>query len=139
VIVRDLVRVVTRQARDGVQVSPGPSRGYYRSGRTSISPIDISLIMIYIDAMKTLKKKPIQMYIEPGQDAALAVLARKRGVSKTELIRESIQKYLTALPVEEDPAMGLVGLGSSGKGDISEQHDKYIVKYAKVGRTHDVQ
>ena len=84
--------------------------------------------------MKTLKKKPIQMYIEPGQDAALTVLARKRGVSKTELIRESIRKYLTALPVEEDPAMGLVGLGNSGKSDVSEQHDTYLVKYAKAVR-----
>ncbi len=84
--------------------------------------------------MKNLKKKPIQMYIEPAQDAALAVLAKKRGVSKAELIRESIEKYLTALPVEEDPAMGLVGLGNSGKGDISEHHDKYLVKYQRAGR-----
>jgi len=84
--------------------------------------------------MKTLKKKPVQMYIEPGQDAALAILARKRGVSKTQLIRESIQKYLTALPIEEDPAMGLVGLGSSGRRDLSAQHDKYFVNYAKAGR-----
>ena len=48
--------------------------------------------------MRTLKKKPIQMYIEPGRDAAL------------------------------------IGLGSSsGKGDVSVQHDKYLVKYAKAG------
>lgn len=84
--------------------------------------------------MRKLKKKPIQMYIEPGQDAALAVLAKKRGVSKAELIRESIEKYLTSLPVEEDPAMGIVGLGSSGKRDISVRHDKYLVKYAKTRR-----
>jgi hypothetical protein len=90
--------------------------------------------MMYIFTMRALKK-PIQMYIEPGQNAALAVLAKKRGVSKAELIRESIEKYLTALPIEEDPAMGLVGLGSSsGKGDVSAQHDTYLVKYAKAGR-----
>jgi hypothetical protein len=48
--------------------------------------------------MKTLNKKPIQMYIEPG------------------------------------PAAALIGLGSSsGKGDVSVQHDKYLVKYAKAG------
>jgi hypothetical protein len=80
--------------------------------------------------MRKLRKKPIQMYIEPGQDAALAVLAKKRGVSKAELIRESIEKYLTALPVEEDPAMGIVGLGSSDKGDLSIKHDDYLVKYS---------
>ena len=86
--------------------------------------------------MRRLKKKPVQMYIEPGQDAALAMLAKKRGVSKAELIRESIEKYLTTLPLEEDPAMGLVGLGSSsGKGDVSARHDKYLVKYSKMPRT----
>ena len=91
---------------------------------------------MYICAMRRLKKKPVQMYIEPGQDTALAMLAKKRGVSKAELIRESIEKYLTTLPVEEDPAMGLVGLGSSsGKGDVSARHDKYLVKYAKTRRT----
>ncbi len=84
--------------------------------------------------MRALKKKPIQMYIEPGQDAALAVLARKRGVSKAELIRESIEKYLATQPVEEDPAMGLVGLGTSGKSDVSERHDKYLASYRRTGR-----
>lgn len=90
--------------------------------------------MIYISRMRKLKKKPVQMYIEPGQDAALATLAKKRGVSKAELIRESIEKYLRTLPVEEDPAMGIVGLGSSDKSDVSARHDKYLVKYAKAGR-----
>ncbi len=89
---------------------------------------------MYICLMGTLKKKPIQMYIEPGQDAALAALAKKRGVSKAELIRESIAGYLTALPVEEDPAFGLVGLGRSRKSDVSERHDKYLAKHAKAGR-----
>lgn len=89
---------------------------------------------MYIFSMRPLKKKPLQMYIEPGQDATLAMLAKKRGVSKAELIRESIEKYLATLPVEEDPAMGIVGLGRSGKRDISARHDKYLVKYAKARR-----
>lgn len=79
--------------------------------------------------MKTLKKKPVQMYLEPRQDAVLAVLSRKRGVSKAELIRESIERYLADLPMNEDPAMGIVGLGKSGKRDLSEKHDKYLAKH----------
>lgn len=89
---------------------------------------------MYTLSVRILKKKPIQMYIEPGQDAALAVLARKRGVSKAELIRESIEKYLAALPFEEDPAMELVGLGTSGKRDVSELHDKYLASYRRAHR-----
>lgn len=91
--------------------------------------------MMYICLMRTLKKKPIQMYIEPGQDVTLAMLAKKRGVSKAELIRESIEKYLTTLSIEEDPAMEIVGLGSSsGKGDVSTRHDEYLMKIAKARR-----
>ncbi|MCG6538000.1 MAG: ribbon-helix-helix domain-containing protein [Syntrophales bacterium LBB04] len=78
--------------------------------------------------MKTLKKKQIQVYIEPEQDYVLGNLARKRGVSKAEIIRKSLDKFLREIPLEEDPAMGLVGLGSSGKKDLSENHDKYLVR-----------
>ena len=81
--------------------------------------------------MKALKKKPIQIYIEPQQDFVLATLARKKGISKAEIIRESLDKYLRAIPVEEDPALNLIGLGSSGKKDLSERHDTYLAQYVR--------
>ena len=74
------------------------------------------------------------MYIEPRQDAALSVLSRTRGVSKAELIRESIERYLSALPLKDDPAMGLIGLGKSGKRDLSEKHDRYLAKHTGSGK-----
>jgi hypothetical protein len=80
--------------------------------------------------MEKLRKKPIQIYIEPKQNDVLEVLSKKRGVSKAEIIRESLEKYLQELPIEEDPALGLIGLGSSGKKDLSEKHDQYLSKYA---------
>jgi hypothetical protein len=79
--------------------------------------------------MRNLKKKPIQVYIEPRQNDVLEVLSQKKGVSKAEIIRESLAVYLNGLPVEEDPAMDLVGLGSSGRGDLSVQHDRYLARY----------
>ena len=88
--------------------------------------------MMYKMPMRHLKKKPIQIYIEPQQNYVLEVVSQKRGVSKAELIRESLKKYLNELPLEEDPAMGLVGLGSSGKRDLSEQHDKYLTRYHRL-------
>jgi len=80
--------------------------------------------------MEALKKKPIQIYIELRQDNVLGVLSKKRGVSKASIIRESVEKYLKELPVEEDAAMGLIGLGRSGKGDLSDKHDRYLARYA---------
>lgn len=79
--------------------------------------------------MRNLKKKPIQIYIEPQQNDVLEVLSQKKGISKAEIIRESLGKYLNELPVEEDPAMELVGIGSSGKGDLSNHHDRYLTRY----------
>lgn len=64
--------------------------------------------------MRKLKKKPIQIYIEPKQNDVLDVLSKKKGVSKAEIIRRSLEKFLKELPVEEDPALGLLGLGRSG-------------------------
>jgi hypothetical protein len=68
-----------------------------------------------------------RLYIEPKQDKVLEVLAPKRGLSKAEIIRLGIDKYLDELPVEDDPARGIIGLGKSGKGDLSESHDAYLV------------
>ncbi len=84
--------------------------------------------------MRALKKKAIQIYIEQGQDNLLKILSKRRGVSKAAIIRDGIDKFLKELPVEEDPAMGLVGLGSSGKGDLSRKHDRYLVKHISSGK-----
>ena len=55
--------------------------------------------------MNSLKKKPIQIYIEPRQDNILEVISKNRGVSKAAIIRESLEKFLKELPVEKDPAL----------------------------------
>jgi len=65
--------------------------------------------------MKALKKKPIQVYLEPQQNNVLDVLAKKEGISKAEVIRRSLEKFFKGIPLEEDPAMGLIGLGGSKK------------------------
>jgi hypothetical protein len=81
--------------------------------------------------MKERTKKPIQIYIEPQQDDILAALARSRGISKAEIIRDSLELYFSQIPAEKDPAMGLVGIGNSGKKDLSERHDAYLSAYAR--------
>lgn len=81
--------------------------------------------------MKNLKKKPIQIYIEPQQDYVLGNLARKKGISKAEIIRKSLDHFLRETPLEEDPGMGLIGLGRSGKRNLSRDHDQYLAKYAR--------
>ena len=79
--------------------------------------------------MNPLKKKPIQIYIEPKQEKVLDALAHKKGVARSEIIRLSLDRYLSELPIEDDPAMNLVSLGKSGKKDLSEKHDKYYIRH----------
>jgi len=88
--------------------------------------------------MRVLRKKPIQIYIEPRQEMSLKSLARRKGISKAEIIRLSLDKYLGDLPVEDDPALGIMGLGRSGKKDISERHDDYLAGYASAGAKKSV-
>jgi hypothetical protein len=78
---------------------------------------------MHIFNMKALKKKPIQIYIENQQNYVLAALARSKGTSKAEIIRECLDKYLRQIPLNDDPAIELIGLGNSGKKDLSERHD----------------
>jgi hypothetical protein len=78
--------------------------------------------------MTTLTKQPLQIYLKPAQDQALRALAEREGISLAELIRRSIDKYLAELPPEDDPAMDLIGLGRSGRGDLSANHDLYLTE-----------
>lgn len=81
--------------------------------------------------MRALKKKPIQIYLEPDQDKVLEALSKKRGISKAALIRLSLDTYLKNIPLEDDPALRIIALGKSGKGDLAEKHDNYIARYSK--------
>ena len=81
--------------------------------------------------MSGLTKRPIQIYLEQEQDRALRALAEKLGLSIAELVRRSIDHYLADLPVEEDPALSIVGLGHSGVGDLAAEHDRYIAIFQR--------
>ncbi|MBW1783704.1 MAG: CopG family transcriptional regulator [Deltaproteobacteria bacterium] len=73
------------------------------------------------------RKVPIQIYLEPEQDKIIAFLAEKGGKSKAAIIRLCISRYLDTLPPEEDPALGNMKLGASGRKDIAENHDDYVI------------
>ena len=78
--------------------------------------------------MATLTKRPIQVYLEERQDRALRRLAAEEGVSLSELIRRSVDLLLAQLPVEQDPAWQIIGLGSSDVNDLGARHDKYLAQ-----------
>lgn len=81
--------------------------------------------------MRKLRERPMQIYLRPDQDSALRVLAQDQKVSMAELVRRSVDLWIEQLPAEQDPLMGIIGLGAGGKGDVSEKHDQYLVEIYK--------
>lgn len=77
--------------------------------------------------MRKLRERPMQVYLRPDQDRALRQLAGNRKVSIAELVREGVDHVISSAP-EEDPLLGIIGLGRSNITDLSERHDYYIVQ-----------
>lgn len=75
------------------------------------------------------RMKRTQIYLEPEIDENLGRLATRRGVSKAQLLREGAVRILNEeLEAGEDPIMGVVGIGRSGGGRTSEEHDEYLAR-----------
>ena len=81
--------------------------------------------------MKRLKKIPIQVYLEPEQQKIIGLLSKSSGKSRAAIIRSCISKFIADLPLEEDPALNIINLGASGKKDIAEKHDDYLISLKK--------
>ena len=85
---------------------------------------------------------PFQVQLERRQHARLKALAETQGRSMGSMIRESVATYLADQPLEDDPALGILGLfadeGSRPLGDVAEQHDAYLAEaYAREGQRED--
>jgi hypothetical protein len=76
---------------------------------------------------RDMKKVAIQIYLDPDQDRVLGHLSKTQKRSKAAIIRACIDDYLANLPPDDDPILKIIGLGDSGRTDISEKHDDYLV------------
>lgn len=72
------------------------------------------------------------VYLDREQLRALRAHARAEGVSLAELIRRLVKAHLEAQPgsppVPSNAFRKIVAMGSSGRRDISERHDKYLAE-----------
>jgi hypothetical protein len=82
--------------------------------------------------MKRLKKIPTQIYLEPEQEKIIEHLSKTSGKSKAAIIRSCISQFIANLPPEKDPALGIMGFGDSGKGDIAQRHDDYLISFKNL-------
>jgi metal-responsive CopG/Arc/MetJ family transcriptional regulator len=72
-----------------------------------------------------------QIYLPSDLSAALDHLARRRGTSRAELLRQAARDFLQReVPADEDPILGVIGLGNAGPGAVSEEHDTYLAEHS---------
>lgn len=83
------------------------------------------------NTVKNTNKIPLRIYLEPDQAEAVSRLSEKKGKSKSAVIRLCISKFISELTAEDDPALNIIGIGTSGKSDISRCHDDYLMSYSK--------
>lgn len=69
---------------------------------------------------------PLQVYLNQDQLQALKDVAQREGVPMASIVRESIARYLAGVPLSEDPALGIIALGSSERRDLARNHDRYL-------------
>jgi metal-responsive CopG/Arc/MetJ family transcriptional regulator len=74
-----------------------------------------------------MAKRRIQIYLDPEVHQDLKERARAEGISLSELIRRVAKDYLRKEAAPKD-FLAIVGLGQSGKADISEKHDDYLAQ-----------
>ena len=68
-----------------------------------------------------------QIYLPDDLSAALDRLAHNRGISRAELLRQAAREPLEREEApDEDPILGIVGLGNAGPGCVSEDHDQFL-------------
>lgn len=72
------------------------------------------------------------VYLDTEQHRALRIEAAREGVSMAALLRRIVGRYIDERrgtpKVPHDTYMKIVGLGSSGRTDVSERHDAYLVR-----------
>lgn len=72
-----------------------------------------------------------QIYLDPELADALDRMARRRGTTRAEVIRLAARRYLAQEGLgSEDPIVGIMGLGTSGSGRTSEEHDQILADEA---------
>jgi hypothetical protein len=73
---------------------------------------------------------PFQVTLDRQVHRRLQRLSRARGQSMGSIIRESLATYLAAVPPDDDPLFGIVGMfedhGARPHGSVAEHHDVYL-------------
>jgi hypothetical protein len=79
--------------------------------------------------------KRTTMFIDEGLERDLQALARRKGVSVSALVRESLSRYVAEENGRQKFTLSFLGVGSSGRKDIAERHEEYLWRDLKPHET----
>ncbi len=83
--------------------------------------------------MTATEKKPVQVYLNRQHLNILGQLVERLGISQAEVLRRGLESLVReVVPLEDDPAwqlIGLMGKDTDSPGDLSVEHDKYLVEW----------
>ena len=77
-----------------------------------------------------------QVYFSEEQHRALRRAAKREGISTAALLRRMVERELQFEETKRDAIMAFVGLGNSGRSDISENHDEALAEAFRDGPAH---
>ena len=66
------------------------------------------------------------MFLEPGVERDLQLIARREGRSTAAVVREALGAYITARKSERARRPGFVAAGRSGVADTAERHESLL-------------
>jgi len=83
-------------------------------------------------------KARTMIYLDSEELKGLRSEAKAQGISLAELVRRLVRDHLSghrpAMKPQPQAYLRIIGMGTSGQGDISEQHDSYLGE--AIGREH---
>jgi predicted transcriptional regulator len=85
---------------------------------------------MYTEGVPVERLRRTQIYLPSALSAALDRLARGRGTSRAELLRQAAREFLQRqADAQTDAILGIVGLGNAGPGSIAEEHDQFLADH----------
>jgi len=67
-----------------------------------------------------------QIYLEPDLGTALDCLARRRGISRANLIRQTAREFIEREEAGFGSILELAGSGRDNATDVATRHDDYL-------------
>ncbi len=77
----------------------------------------------------SIAEKRTQVYFPMELYRKIERKAKDESKSVAAIVREAVEQYLKEreeVDWENDPFFSIVGIADSGKGDLAENHDKYL-------------